>query len=227
MRFNEALVGAETIDDLTPEQVSVHVELAKQGNEESAEILIRFLHPSVSKILNSRLRFSLNKEDVAQEIYARVFKKLDQYSGNVPLQHWVSRIAANACCTQYRKTKSNRELRLGDLTEEEENYIEATSMRTANEDPTAQFAHCDFIQQLLATLRPEDQQVIQLVYLQGLSHKEVSAITGWSASLSKVRTHRAMNRAKKNLKSLLNRNPLEFSTESVPVPSVEHLQAAA
>jgi len=227
MRFNEQLVGAEAIEDLTPEQISDHVQLAKQGNDESAEILIRFLEPCVSKILNSRLRFSQSKEDVAQEIYIRVFKKLDQYSGTVPLQHWVSRIAANACCTHYRKAQSNKELRLGDLTEEEENYIEAVSMRTSNEDPMAGFAHNDFIQKLLETLRPEDQQVIRLVYLQGLSHKEVSKITGWSSSLSKVRAHRAMNRIKKSLHVLLDRKPLEFSPQPIHTPSLGNLRNAA
>lgn len=227
MRFNEQLKGAEEIEDLTPEQISIHIQLAKQGNDESAEILIRFLDPCVSKILNSRLRFSQNKEDVAQEIYIRVFKKLGQYSGTVPLQHWVSRIAANACCTHYRKAQSNKELRLGDLTEEEESYIEAVSMRTPNEDPMAAFAHSDFIQKLLETLRPEDQQVIRLVYLQGLSHKEVSKITGWSSSLSKVRAHRAMNRIKKNLQTLQNRKPLDFSPQPISVPSLGRLRNAA
>jgi RNA polymerase sigma factor (sigma-70 family) len=227
MRLNEPLLGAEAIEDLSPEQISVHIQLAKQGDDESAEILIRVLEPCVSKILNSRLRFSQDRDDVAQEIYARIFKKLDQYSGTVPLQHWVSRIAANACCTHYRKAQSNKELRLGDLTEEEESYIEAVSMRTPSEDPMAGFAHSDFIQKLLETLRPEDQQVIRLVYLQGLSHKEVANITGWSTSLSKVRAHRAMNRIKKSLQNLLDRKPLEFSPQPVATPSLGRLRNAA
>ena len=227
MRLNEPLLGAEAIEDLTPERISVHVQLAKQGDDESAEILIRFLEPCVSKILNSRLRFSQDKDDVAQEIYVRIFKKLDQYSGTVPLQHWVSRIATNACCTHYRKAQSNKELRLGDLTEEEESYIEAASMRTPNEDPMAGFAHSDFIQKLLETLRPEDQQVIRLVYLQGLSHREVGKLTGWSSSLSKVRAHRAMNRIKNSLQNLLNREPLAFSPQPVPTPTLRNLRNAA
>ena len=210
MRLNDQQTGAVSGEDLSPDQIAAHVQLARKGNEESAEMLIRFLHPGVSKILNCRLRTSQNKEDAAQEIYIRVFKNLDQYSGRVPLVHWVNRIAANVCSTQYRKNKSIKELRLSDLSEEQESYVEAISMRTSSEDPMELFTQNEFLDQLLATVSPEDQQVIRFVYLQGLSHREVSNLTGWSQSSSKVRAHRAMNRIKKSLRSFLGSNPLEF-----------------
>ena len=134
----------------------------------------------------------------------------------MPLQHWVNRIAANACCTHYRKTLSNKELRLSDLTEEQESHIESVSMRTPNEDPTLPFTRREFLYQLLETLSPDDQLAIRLVYLQGLSHKEVCTITGWSESVSKVRAHRAMTRIKDSLQNLQNRESLEFSPQAAP-----------
>ena len=211
MRLREQKIESGEEECLTSEEIATHVRLARQGNDASAEALIRFLHPGVSKILNSRLRTTQNREDAAQEIFIRVFKKLDQYSGTVPLNHWVNRIAANVCSTQYRKTKSNKELRLSDLTEEQESYIESVTMRNATDDPIAQFTHCEFLDQLLSTVSNDDQQVIRYVYLQGLSHREVSKLTGWSQSSSKVRAHRAMTRIKKNFQALQNRKPLEFA----------------
>ena len=53
-------------------------------------------------------------------IFIRVFQKLSQFSGKVPLEHWVSRIAVNACLNQIAAEKVRPELRQADLSEEEQ-----------------------------------------------------------------------------------------------------------
>ena len=47
---------------------------------------------------------------------------------------------------------------------------------------------------LLAKLRPRDRLVLTLMYLEGLSMKEIAETTGWSVAMVKVQAHRARKR---------------------------------
>src|SRR5437868_5842668 len=59
------------------------------------------------------------EEDLCQMIFVRLFQKLDQFSGKVPLEHWVARIAINTCRNQIQAEKVRPELRHADLSSEE------------------------------------------------------------------------------------------------------------
>ena len=48
------------------------------------------------------------EEDLCQMIFIKVFQKLSQFSGKVPLEHWVSRIAVNTCLNQIESEKCAR-----------------------------------------------------------------------------------------------------------------------
>jgi hypothetical protein len=45
-------------------------------------------------------------------IFIKVFQKLSQFSGNVPLEHWVSRVAVNTCLNQIESEKVRPEVRM-------------------------------------------------------------------------------------------------------------------
>src|SRR4051812_49320075 len=70
------------------------------GDEDAARALLQRLYPLVLKSVRChRSRFH-SEEDLAQAVFAKVFSKLNQFSGLVPLEHWVSRIAVNTCISQ-------------------------------------------------------------------------------------------------------------------------------
>lgn len=187
---------------LTDSEVRQQIKLVKDGDEEAVCILMEFLYPFVAKILNARLRYRESKEDVLQEIFIRVFSKIHQYSGKVPFHHWVSRIAVNTCTTAYHRSKANRELRIADLSEDEARVVESIKSTAEEAGPADQLAARDLVDTLLASLNPDDQLVMQLVYLQGYSHQQVSDVTGWSVSLAKVRAFRARQRLRRTLQKL-------------------------
>jgi RNA polymerase sigma-70 factor (ECF subfamily) len=49
----------------------------------------------------------------------------------------------------------------------------------------------DLTRKLLAKLSPEDQVVLMLLKVEGLTVAEITALTGWSAAKVKMRVHRA------------------------------------
>jgi RNA polymerase sigma-70 factor, ECF subfamily len=172
----------------------------EQGDEVAARELLRHFHPFVRKLVRAHLPRRTSEEDLVQMIFIKVFHKLDQYTGRMPLEHWISRIAVNTCLNALKAEKIRPEWRLCDFTEEIAAGIDklaATEVDTATND--------DFdlarklVTELIAQLSPEDRLVITLLHLEEKSVEEIHALTGWSRSVIKVRAFRARAKMKKML----------------------------
>ena len=135
-------------------------------------------------------------------IFIKIFQKLSQFSGAVPLEHWVSRVAINTCLNQIASEKARPELRYADLNEEERAVV--TNLAAAAEElaPDKQTAARELVEHLLDWLQPVERLIVDLLYLQQRSVAEIQTITGWSASRIKVRAFRARQKMKKQLDKL-------------------------
>jgi RNA polymerase sigma-70 factor, ECF subfamily len=135
-------------------------------------------------------------------IFIKVFQKLSQFSGKVPLEHWVSRVAINTCLNQIAAEKARPELRYADLSEEEQAVV--TNLITASDElaPDKQIGARQLVEHLLDSLQPIERWVVDLLYLQDRSVAEVQQLTGWSAARVKVRAFRARQKMKKQLAQL-------------------------
>jgi RNA polymerase sigma-70 factor (ECF subfamily) len=132
-------------------------------------------------------------------IFIKVFQKLSQFSGKVPLEHWVSRVAVNTCLNQIESEKVRPEVRHADLSVEEQAVIENLANSTGEVPPDQQLSSRQLVEHLLTALRPVERLAIDLLYLQGRSVEEIRKITGWSAALVKVRAFRARQKMKQQL----------------------------
>ncbi len=132
-------------------------------------------------------------------IFIKVFQKLSQFSGKVPLGHWVSRIAVNTCLNQIQSEKVRPELRHADLTDEERAVVQNLAISSDELAPDERLASRQLVQYLFAALKPVERLAIDLLYLQGRSVEEIRKITGWSAALIKVRAFRARQKMKNQL----------------------------
>jgi RNA polymerase sigma-70 factor, ECF subfamily len=177
---------------------SALVKAALQHDDEAARELVRQLYPLVAKLVRAYRPRRTADEDLCQMIFIKVFQKLSQFSGNVPLEHWVSRVAVNTCLNQIESEKVRPELRHADLSKEEQAVVEnlAASYELA---PDQRFASRQLVEHLLAALKPVERLAIDLLYLQGRSVEEIRKITGWSAALIKVRAFRARRKMKDQL----------------------------
>jgi RNA polymerase sigma-70 factor (ECF subfamily) len=135
-------------------------------------------------------------------IFIKVFQKLGQFSGKVPLEHWVSRVAVNTCLSQIESERIRPELRHADLSEEEQAVVENLATATDELAPDRQFASRELIEHLFQFLKPVERLVIDLLYLQGRSVEEIHQITGLGAAAIKVRAFRARQKMKKHLTKL-------------------------
>ncbi len=173
------------------------------GDQEAAVALMHHLNPLVLKLVRAHLPRRSAEEDLVQTVFLKIFSRLGQFSGNVPLEHWVSRVAVNTCLNELDKQRVRPELRWADLSEDEEEVIKNLAHSEENLDSSQNVAARELVEKMLTQLSPEDRLVITQLHLEGRSVDELQQITGWSRTLVKVRAFRARQKMKKHLQSLL------------------------
>jgi RNA polymerase sigma-70 factor (ECF subfamily) len=196
------VIAAPSVSELELD-VPACVERVRRHDEDAARALLNHLYPLVIKLIRAHLPRRTSEEDLAQTVFMKIFSNIDRYSGTVPLEHWVSRIAINTCLNQLRVEKIRPELRRADLSEDEDLLLDALTATRTDRHPTDQIAARDLVSRLLETLAPTDRLVIHLLHLEERSVDEVRQITGWNRSMIKVRAFRARQKMKKQLATLL------------------------
>jgi RNA polymerase sigma-70 factor (ECF subfamily) len=179
------------------------LERVRQRDEEAARMLFHELYPLVIKLVRSHLPRRTGEEDLVQMVFMKVFANLEQYSGKVPLEHWVSRVAVNTCIKVLRAEKVRPEVRWADLGEDEALVMDFLAATEAEANPDQSLASRELVEKLLSLLKPEDRLVLNLLTMEGRSIEEVRQITGWNESVIKVRAFRARNKLKKHFKQLM------------------------
>jgi RNA polymerase sigma-70 factor (ECF subfamily) len=174
----------------------------RQRDQAAARALVDHLYPLVIRIVRAHLPRRVAEEDLAQDIFLKMFTRLEQYQGNVPFTHWVSRIAVTTCIDQLRAQKRRPEWRWADLSENEAEVLDNVLSDTRDETPGDALAARELVNKLLGQLKPEDQMVIRLLDLEQKSIAEISQITGWGQSLIKVRAFRARRKLQKLFQEL-------------------------
>ena len=175
----------------------------RDGDEAAARRLIAALYPQVIAIIRGRLPRRMAEEDLAQEVFARIFERLRDYDGRAPLAHWVARMTLNICIDHLRAEKRRPELRWADLTETEADALSAT-LADAGPAPDAWVSR-QLAVKLLDTLGPEDRLVVTMMDLEGRSVAEVREATGWREGAIRIRAFRARRRLRKELLKLEKR----------------------
>lgn len=174
----------------------------REGDEEAGRALVGHLYPLVMKIVRSHLPRRMDEEDLAQIVFLKMFSHIHQYRGQVPFEHWVSRISVNTCLNQLRTEKCRPEIRAADMGEEETQVLERVLAVSTEPEPGDALASREIVERMLQTLSPADRLVVTMLDLQGLSIEEVRQATGWSLSLVKVRAFRARLKLRKQLGKL-------------------------
>jgi RNA polymerase sigma-70 factor (ECF subfamily) len=174
----------------------------RQRDQSAARELVEHLYPLVIRIVRSHLPRRVAEEDLTQEIFLKMFTRLEQYQGAVPFPHWVSRIAVTTCIDQLRAQKRRPEFRWADLSENEADVLDAVMTNEDEVAPDEALAARELLGKLLDQLKPDDRLVIRMLDLEEHSIAEISALTGWSQSLVKVRAFRARRKLQKFFQEL-------------------------
>jgi RNA polymerase sigma-70 factor (ECF subfamily) len=180
-----------------PFDVAGRLALVRTGDQRAARELVEHLYPLVIRIVRSHLPRRVAEEDLAQEIFLKMFSRLAQYQGAVPFTHWLSRIAVTTCIDHLRAQKRRPEFRWADLSESEADVLDAVLTNEREVPANDALEATELVQKLLGQLKPDDQLVLRLLDLEQKTIAEIAALTGWNQSLIKVRAFRARRKLQK------------------------------
>jgi RNA polymerase sigma-70 factor (ECF subfamily) len=186
----DAVVEAETFDQGGDFQLA---QLAATGDVGSFEELYRRHHRRVYSICLRMLQNPTEAEDLTQDVFVQLFKKIGSFRGDSAFTTWLHRMTVNQVLMHFRK----RNVRLEKTTEEGETP-EQIVMGTGNPDRMPivdKIALQDAVDQLPLGYR----NVFLLHDVQGYEHEEVAKILGCSVGTSKSQLHKARLKMRKLL----------------------------
>jgi len=162
-----------------------YIERIKKGDTAAFAALVEKHKDMVFTICVKIVRKPEDAEELAQDVFMKVFQKLDSFRGDARFSTWLYRIAYNAAISKTRKRRLEVEA-LDDFT------INNYSVDHVKEE--LQSINAEEQQQLLTKamerLPEDDYLIIKLFYLKELSVKDISEITGLSQANIKVKLYR-------------------------------------
>jgi RNA polymerase sigma-70 factor (ECF subfamily) len=165
----------------------------RDHDELAARELVERLYPLVAQVVRANLPRRDEPEDLMQEIFMKMFSRLEQFRGTVPFEHWVARIALTTCLDQLRRQRARPELRFADLTDDQRTVVERVTTGSEPTDADAPQALALF-NRLLDGLAPADAWLLRAVELEQKPLTKVCAVTGWNGGAARVRLFRARRR---------------------------------
>ena len=151
-----------------------------EGNRRMQEELYKRFSPRMYAVC---LRYAGNAEeaeDILQEGFIKVFKKLNSFRSEGSFEGWVRRVFVNTAIEHFRKKRY-----LQPVTEKEENTIEGKYFSVLDE-----LAEKDILA-LVQELSPGYRTVFNMYVVEGYTHKEIADMLGISEGTSKSQLSRA------------------------------------
>lgn len=178
------------------------IERFSKGCEISFEEVVKRYQ---TKVHNLAMRLTRNEEDaeeVLQDVFVTVYRKIESFEGKAKFSSWLYRITVNAAFMKLRKKKQDHSVSLEDLAPSVQNQArEQGSLFLASSDSVAINREVrDALEGAISRLPDDYRAVFVLRDVDGLSNKEVSDILGLSIPAVKSRLHRSRLMLRKKLK---------------------------
>jgi len=136
-------------------------------------------------------------EDVAQEVFVRLYFSLDQLRAPEVFEPWLYRLTQNAAYDYLRKQRRRQEFRMSDLSEQQVMLADAMAGGKAEKDETHQKKVRESVDSLLGAVSEADRILLMLKEVEGLSLKELEKVYKVNENALKVRLFRARQRVLK------------------------------
>ena len=175
--------------------------LVKQFNKGSLPAFEELVTRYETKVLNLALRFTRNQEDaeeVVQDVFTTLYRKLAGFEGKSAFSSWLYRIVVNASFMKLRKRRQQSTIYLEELTQErgiDKDLLLGTRVDTIPSHRELR----DTLQLAIDKLPEQYRSVFILRDVDALSNEEVAEILSLSVPAVKSRLHRSRIMLRKKL----------------------------
>jgi len=182
-------------------RVQAHDELAFR------EIVERY-QAKIFSIIYGILRNHNDAEDIAQQVFAKVYFSIRSFDFRSSLLTWIYKITVNECYDYLRKKRVRKLVYESDFSEEDAQRMEASDPATDQAMPIDKtLAQRDLVTKLLDKVSAEDRSLILLKEVEGHSVEELAAMTGLNENTIKVKLFRTRQKLLKAAQRLTKTRP--------------------
>lgn len=169
------------------------IRAAAAGDAAAFEQLYRQHYRRVYSLCLRMLSSQTQAEDLTQEVFLQVFRKLGSFRGDSAFTTWLHRLTVNQVLMHFRKrgVKLEHTSEEGDFTNVVDTPLQSTR-RISMVDRLA-------LEKAIAELPPGYRTVFALHDIEGYEHEEIANMLGVSIGTSKSQLHKARMRLRELL----------------------------
>ena len=164
----------------------------RSGDEEALRLLVERYQDRVFSLVFGIVRDAHEVEDVAQEVFLKVYTRIEAFDERSQFYTWLYRVAVNAAKDHVKKRVRRPAVPLD----------EADALPGSVENPEAGATRAETIRLVraaIAELPLRYREVLTLREIEGLSYDEIAAVLDLSIGTVESRLHRARARLKRKL----------------------------
>src|SRR5215472_1872471 len=168
------------------------VRRAQSGDESAFREIVERYQSKVFSIIHGIVRQRNDVEDIAQQVFSKVYFSIRNFDFRSSLITWIYKITVNECFDYLRKKKVRKLVYESDMSEDEVRRVENTEPaveRGARADST--LARRDYIVKLMDKVSSEEKQLLLLKEVEGYSVEELAGMLRMNENTIKVKLFRA------------------------------------
>jgi RNA polymerase sigma-70 factor, ECF subfamily len=167
------------------------VQRARNGDTRAFEKIVRTYRPRIFALSLHLTGRASDADDVTQEVFLRVYRKLSQFEGRSELYTWLYRIALHRAINLRRQRGRHA---LADV--DDPRVLAAVAVDAGGDPERAVELKESYARLVMAfdQLSPVLRTTVALVSLQGMAHKEAASVLGTTEGTVAWRIHEARRR---------------------------------
>jgi len=159
------------------------VRRVRSGDQTAFRDLMERYQAKVHSIIYGILHNREDTEDIAQQVFTKVYFAIKDFDCRCLLLTWICRIAINECYSHLRRRRPN-------LVQAPDGPEHAGNLPPVDK----QMAQRDFLNKLLARIPEDDRLLLIFKEVEGHSIAELAEMTGMTASAIKIKLFRARHK---------------------------------
>ena len=177
------------------------IERARSGDASAFNQMVLAYRKRILGTISRLIGRPEDVEDVAQEVFVRLYYSLDQLRTAEVFEPWLYRLTVNASYDYLRRVKRRSESRMADLSEQQVMIADSIAGSKQQDQEQHRGQIREFMNALFEHVSEEDRLLLTLKEVEGLSLKELEKIYEVNENALKVRLFRARQRVLKAYKT--------------------------
>lgn len=186
-RFKRAKTGTVSLDKA--------IRLFNRGDVSAFDLIYRSYRTYVQRICLCMLRDPVEAEDATQDVFVRLFYKINTFRGESAFSSWLYRLTTNSVLMRFRK---NRQRWVAFEETEECNESSCSEISVTDLNLSGVLDRID-LESAIKVLPVGYKAALVLHDIQGYRHREIAEMLGRSIETSKSQLHKAHLRLRKLL----------------------------